>query len=487
LSLSESKVIHVAEATPGTGKTEQFIRELDSAPYKRYLYAVPTKVLSKDVVRRIQAIGINHICVINSDTHKHVTDTVECTLLEDDPKILIITHKTLLDLDPCYLQDWIVVIDEVPSVANNLTRDIGDHAYTNFLEKFIEIDSVSTKASIKQGMTKEARAIYSDVIDDKGMSTITTCLGALLRGKADVFIKEYLSKKESKWKWQVRVIDYFDLSGIYEYAFETHILGANVTGTLAYQHALTKGYTIAASKFTPEYRRYKFESYIYPLIGGSKVSKTMLLTLPDGAVAEEWNDRVYGHSLLRDAIEFVQGEPLLVQVHEWCKFPFEDYPNVLRIPFDARGLNGYSDVHHTLSLIHGNPNPVDDQNNSEMLAKMAICSVVGKQALRNERYRELIFQAATRSSIRTFTNDRPTVHFVPTEESARHLAFDLRGNHVILKDLTRPAPHTRSRSKLEDNIRTAKGLSSNGLSARKIANLMGVSNRTVSLWLKQTV
>ncbi|MEX5512396.1 hypothetical protein Q1J51_24895 [Pseudomonas paralactis] len=221
---------------------------------------MPTKVLSKDVVRRIQAIGINHICAINSDTHKHVTDNVECTLLEDDPKILIITHKTLLDLDPCYLQDWIVVIDEVPSVANNLTRDIGDHAYTNFLEKFIEIDSVSTKASIKQGMTKEARAIYSDVIDDKGMSTITTCLGALLRGKADVFIKEYLSKKERKWKWQVRVIDYFDLSGIYEHALETHILGANVTGTLAYQHALTKGYTIAASKFTPKYRRYKFES-----------------------------------------------------------------------------------------------------------------------------------------------------------------------------------------------------------------------------------
>ncbi|WP_208599936.1 DEAD/DEAH box helicase family protein, partial [Pseudomonas agarici] len=170
MSPSESRVIYVAEATPGTGKTEQFIRELDSDPYKRYLYAVPTKVLSKDVVRRIQAIGINHICVINSDTHKHVTDTVECTLLEDDPKVLIITHKTLLDLDPCYLQDWVVVIDEVPSVANNLTRDIGEHAYTNFLEKFIEIDGDSTKASIKNGMTKEARAIYSDVCMRPGIT-----------------------------------------------------------------------------------------------------------------------------------------------------------------------------------------------------------------------------------------------------------------------------------------------------------------------------
>ncbi|MGY2184257.1 RNA helicase, partial [Pseudomonas agarici] len=344
-----------------------------------------------------------------------------------------------------------------------------------------------TQSSLLLGLGRCVPRPLTDVLDDKGMSTITTCLGALLRGKADVFIKEYLSKKESKWKWQVRVIDYFDLSGIYEYASETHILGANVTGTLAYQHALTKGYTIAPSKFTPEYRRYKYESYIYPLIGGSKVSKTMLLTLPDGAVAEDWNDRVYGHTLLRDAIEFVQGEPILVQVHEWCKYPFDDHPNVIRIPFDARGLNGYSDVHHTLSLIHGNPNPIDDQNNTEMLAKMAISSVIGKQALRNERYRELIFQAATRSSIRTFNNDRPTVHFVPTEESARHLAFDLRGNHLILKDLTRPAPQTNSRSKLEDNIIIAKELSSGGLSARKIASLMGVSNRTVSLWLKQTV
>lgn len=481
---SEAKTIFVAEATPGTGKTEQFIRELDSDPYKRYVYAVPTKVLSKDVVRRIQAIGITHICVINSDTHKNVTDAVECTLLEDDPKVLVITHKTLLDLEPCYLQDWIVVIDEVPSVANNLTKDIGDHAYTNFLEKFIEIDSVSTRAFIKQGMTKEARATYSDVVNDKGMSTICTCLGALLRGKADVFIKEYVDKKDSRWKWQVRVIDYFDLSGIYDAAQETHILGANVTDTLAYQHALTKGYKLEVSKFTPEYRGYKFPSYIYPLIGGSKVSKTMLLTLPNGDVAEEWNEQVYGHALLRDAIQFVQGEPLLAQVHDWCKFPFENYPNVIRMPFDARGLNGYAGVHHTLSLIHGNPNPIEDQNNSEMLAKMAVDISVGKQALRNERYREYIFQAATRSSIRTFSNDRPTIHFVPTEESGRHLAFDLTGCHYILKDLTRHAPTSNAKDKTKNNIATAKALSSDGLSLRSIAATMGVSKSIVSKWLK---
>ncbi|MFL1550387.1 DEAD/DEAH box helicase family protein [Pseudomonas sp. E2-15] len=484
MNQSKTKIVFVAEATPGTGKTEQFIKELDSDPYKRYVYAVPTKVLSKDVVKRIQAKGINHVCVINSDTHKNVTDTVECALLEDEPKVLVITHKTLLDLDPRYLQDWIVVIDEVPSVANNLTKDIGDHAYTNFLEKFIEIDSVSTRAFIKQGMTKEARATYSDVVNDKGMSTICTCLGALLRGKADVFIKEYVDKKDSRWKWQIRVIDYFDLSGIYEAAQETHILGANVTGTLAYQHALTKGYALEVSKFTPEYRGYKHPSYIYPLIGGSKVSKTMLLTLPNGDVAEEWNEQVYGHALLRDAIQFVQGEPLLAQVHDWCKFPFEDYPNVIRMPFDARGLNGYSGVHHTLSLIHGNPNPVDDRNNSEMLAKMAVDISVGKQALRNERYREYIFQAATRSSIRTFSNDRPTIHFVPTEESGRHLAFDLTGCHYILKDLTRHAPISNAKDKTKHNIVTAKGLSSDGFSLRSIAATMGVSKSIVSKWLK---
>ena len=408
-------------------------------------------------------------------------------MLEDEPKILIITHKTLLDLDPCYLQDWIVVIDEVPSVANNLTRDIGDHAYTNFLEKFIDIDRDTTKASIKPEMKREARSTYADVIEDKGMATITTCLGALIRGKADVFIKTFFNKKENKWKWQVRVIDYFDLSGIYENALETHILGANVTGTLAYQHALTQGYAMQASKFTPEYRRYTFASYIYPLIAGSKVSKTMLLTLPDGCVSEEWNDKVYGHTLLREALDYVEGESILVQVHDWCKFPFDEYPNVIRIPFDARGLNGYSDVHHTLSMIHGNPNPIDDQNNTEMLDKMNISLTTGKQALRNERYRELIFQAATRSSIRTFKNIRPTVHFVPTEEAGRHLAFDLKGCNHILKDLTREPPISAYSNKLDSKITTAKELSAEGLSARKIATLMEVSNRTVSLWLKQTV
>ncbi|WP_329609950.1 helix-turn-helix domain-containing protein [Pseudomonas gessardii] len=157
------------------------------------------------------------------------------------------------------------------------------------------------------------------------------------------------------------------------------------------------------------------------------------------------------------------------------------------MPFDARGLNGYSGVHHTLSLIHGNPNPIEDQNNSEMLEKMAVDITIGKQALRNERYREYIFQAATRSSIRTFSNDRPTIHFVPTEESGRHLAFDLTGCHYILKDLTRHAPTSNAKGKTQSNILTAKALSSEGLSARRIAQAMGVSNRTVSLWLKQTV
>lgn len=193
---------------------------------------------------------------------------------------------------------------------------------------------------------------------------------------------------------------------------------------------------------------------------------------------------MYGHALLRDAIQFVQGEPLLAQVHDWCKFPFEDYPNVIRMPFDARGLNGYSGVHHTLSLIHGNPNPIEDQNNAEMLAKMDVDISVGKQALRNERYREYIFQAATRSSIRTFSNDRPTIHFVPTEESGRDLAFDLTGCHHILKDLTRLAPASNAKGRTQSNTLTAKGLSSDGLSLRNIAATMGVSKSIVSKWLK---
>jgi hypothetical protein len=480
----KDKTIYIAEALPGAGKTEAFIKQLDTDPYKRYLYAVPTKVLSKDVLKRIQAIDIQHVYVINSDTHKHVTEAVECALLEDDPKVLVITHKTLLDIDPCYLQDWHVVIDESPTVANNLTRDIGDHAYANFLEKFIEIDEGSTRASIKRGMSREARSTYADVATDKGMSTIASCLGALLRGRADVFISSFLDKHTDKWKWKIRMIDYFDLSTIFEHARETHILGANVTKTLAYQHALSKGYDIQPSKFTPKRKGYKFASHIYPLIAGNKVSKTMLLTMPDGSVSEEWNDQVYGNIPIRNALDYANGEPILVQVHDWCKFPFDEHPNALRIPFDARGLNTYSDVYHTLSLIHGNPSPIEDQNNSEMLVKMGVSSETGKAALRNERYRELIFQAATRSSIRTFKNDRPTIHFVPTEESGLHLAFDLKGCSFVLKDLTREPPASAHSNKLEAKIANAKALSNEGLSARKIASMLGVSNSTVSLWLK---
>lgn len=482
-----TRKIHIAEALPGSGKTQAFIESLDADNFNQHIVlALPTKRLTSEVRGKLEDNSIPHL-VINSDYAKRVAYTVQNTL-EDieslDPCVLIITHATLKQVPPESLIDWTLVIDEVPTVANNFCKPVGLHTYQSFLAPYIEVGEDS-RATLKPERKLEARDIYYEVVEDKGLETIYKTLEALLKPNPEVYVESKEDLKDGRLKHYIKAVDFHDFSEAFEACEEVHILGNGISKSVLYAHLVSQGFTIETSRFTPSKRTYAKTPTLLPLFSGSRMSKTLMLTMPDGSVADQWTEGCTGHLALERMIDYVGEEPVLVQTHSWCKFPFDLYPNIEVIPFDARGINGYSSVAYTTSLIHGNPDTNEDHLNGLMFERMGMDVAKGKSALRYERYIEAMVQGLTRSNIRKFEEQEfPTYHIVPTEDAAREVEEALGINCIYDYSLAGKRPQTRTQSKREQLQKKAKELSHQGMSARAIAKKLGKSNRTISSWLK---
>ncbi|MNG20669.1 hypothetical protein D3C84_1049420 [compost metagenome] len=89
-----------------------------------------------------------------------------------------------------------------------------------------------------------------------------------------------------------------------------------------------------------------------------------------------------------------------------------------------------------------------------------------------------------RVKIRLYDNTEQTYHIVPTYGDARRLMQEINSTCIIDKSHMIEPPKSYAKRGQEDNSQIAKGLKASGLSNRKIAEKMGVSNSTVGLWLK---
>lgn len=483
-----NNTVYIAEALPGAGKSQGFINALDQQDYfkESVVLALPTKVLTKDIVKRLQDVGINAV-VINSDTTKRVASHVELALLEREelgPVVLVITQETLKSIDPAYLDGWSLVMDEVSKVANNTMKLIGINAFAHYFEEFVDIDPVTSRAYIKAGLKREARNTYYDVVDDRGMATIANTLGALLKDDCEVYIKE-VEDKDGKAKWQVKAIDYHDYTKVFRFPKKVTLMGNGVTKSLMYKHLARAGYDFEVSEYSPAFKPYKLAPTLLPMFPGSRISATMMMTKPDGSVATEWSEDVLLHQALKRCMEYLDDVPTLAQVHSWCKFPFEDYPNVTVTPFDARGLNTYADHCHTINLIHGNADTNEDQMNTRMLERMDLDVDEGKEALRYERLQEMIVQHITRTQIRKFDGqESPTFHIVPNEAIAEEIGQALKTPYLIDRSLIMQPYATKAMASKVVQIEEARKLKAQGLSNRQIAKELGVSAPTVGNWFK---
>jgi hypothetical protein len=293
-------------------------------------------------------------------------------------------------------------------------------------------------------------------------------------------------RKDPKGREMVTVCieGYTDFTKPFTHASSVTLMGANVDQGLAVKHLERSGFTVRKEK-----KRSLRSStpIIIPLVKdqpGAYVSKAMLLTMPDGTVAKEWNSDCFGQKCLDRALEFIGKEPAIFASHEWCKPILKK--NVERTPFDTRGLNHWRDKHYSIHLLHGNPAPHELAPINRMLEKMGVPLEEGKQALRWQREDDQLLQFASRTKLRDEDCKEPTYHIVTSYTQAMKLALALDGARIISHELMVEAPTkkaTDTRAKHEANTqelaKKAIELRGKGLKQMDIAKELGVSQSKV--------
>lgn len=480
-----NNTINIASAKPGTGKTQSFIKAVDGS--EDIVLALPTKTLSEDVKRRLEGENIK-VSVINSDTHhKDIKGCVEYELKESSGAgvIVIITQKTLQVINPVLLKGWKVVLDEVPDITNVHTRQIGEHLFKDNFDHLITWNDEGD-VSIQDGKALDVHVRFLEAVYDNNMSTQSLVFGALLNPNAEVKIN--IDTNNNSLKYWVNVVDHHDYEAIIKSCDEFHIMGNAVEKSLFYEYVKAKGFDIKTSKYTPAKRPYSFKPTLVPLFEDKRYSKSMLFQGGDG---EKMSSDSVGYKAVQRALAYVDGKEVLFQGNKWMSipgaFPFKDHTNVTIIPGDARGLNTYSNVHYSIHMMHGNPDPNLDPLNTSMLKMMGVREDAGKAAIRHERSTERTVQGITRTPIRKFdAQKQPTVHIVTTMEEAKNLEIELGIKCIFDLSIMEKTPKTVSALNRDALKQCALELHKQNESFRAIGKKLGKSPATISNWIKKT-
>lgn len=474
----------MASAKPGTGKTQSFIKAVSGS--ENIVLAVPTKILSEDVRSRFERKGIK-ATVINSETQQNnIKGCVERELknTKNIGSVVIVTQKTLQDINPTYLSGWNVVLDEVPDITNVHTKDIGENLFRDTFDHLITWDE-NGNVSIQDGKEFDVRIRLLEAGCDKSMSTQTLVFSALLKPNAEVKIR--IDKKKNPLKYWVDIIDYHDYKSIIKSCDSFHIMGNAIEKSLFYHYVVANGFEIKVSEYTPAHKPYKMKPTLVPLFEGKKYSKRMLLQGGDG---ERMSYGSVGYKAVERALSYIDGEEALFQGNSWMSgpgtFPFKEYENVKVIPSDARGMNTYSSVNYSIHMMHGNPKTNLKNSYTRMLKMMGVDKELGMAVIRHEQSTERTVQGITRTPIRKFEEQKQaTVHIVPTLEEAKKLEIELGVECIIDQSIMVKTPETFVASKRDELKQRAWELRKQGKSLRAIGNELDRSHSIISNWINE--
>tara|TARA_R110002012_G_scaffold38234_5_gene106728 strand:+ start:3657 stop:4925 length:1269 start_codon:yes stop_codon:yes gene_type:complete len=398
--------------------------------------------------------------------------------------VVIITQKTLQDINPAYLSGWNVVLDEVPDITNVHTKDIGENLFKDTFDHLITWDEKGN-VSIQDGKEFDVRIRLSEAGCDKSMSTQTLVFKALLKRHAEVKIR--IDNNKNPLKYWLDIVDYHDYKAIIQSCDDFHIMGNAIEKSLFYHYVVANGFEIKVSEYTPAHKRYKMKPTLVPLFEGKKYSKRMLLQGGDG---ERMSYGSVGYKAVERAFSYVNGKEVLFQGNSWMSvpgaFPFKKYSNVKIIPSDARGMNTYSGVNYSIHMMHGNPKTNLKNSYTRMLKMMGVDKESGMAAIRHEMSTERTVQGITRTPIRKFEEQKHvTVHIVPTLEEAKKLEIELGVECFIDESIMVKTPPTVTVSNRDELKQRAWGLYKQGKNFRAIGKQLGKSPSTIYKWIKE--
>jgi hypothetical protein len=409
------KTIHLALALPGSGKTEKFLvaakRLIKSGT--KILYSVPTKALANEIIERLPS-GIT-VTRIDSDIKTSVNTT---KMLNDalaptsEAKFIICQHATLLTCSLVHLRDWMLVMDETPTIL-----DIPSYTFTKEqFEKIDFIEVVNLRVQIKNGMrdsllkdTSEYRASISES-HTTNASTVSNSVHDIYSALAhDDLVFHGLGNAESEKTSNgntiartetVRIIRENDFFSRFSAASETHLLTATVEGSLFDYYAKRKGFRYIESMFQPK-KRTKFPTIrIYPMLTKNDTFSKSL------AVAE--NESQPGvtnlNLMVSRMLEKIGNDTCLFFTHEWGQVFYGSSIIVCKV--DSRGIDSLKEHHNAMVAIHGNPT-APERRSLEYLAKKHGSSLAElTQAWKVTKKFEVTFQNVFRTGLRkTYVQD----------------------------------------------------------------------------------
>ncbi|UPG87075.1 helix-turn-helix domain-containing protein [Luteibacter aegosomatis] len=481
-------IVDVLSGNPGVGKTQTFIEGID--PAKRYVYASPTRQLASEVMQRLDQAEKPYTPIFTGQTKDvgSVIHQANLALNERKTPLLIITHKCLASVKPELLEDWELFIDESPKPEEITCVGMASKEYERVIAPYVGDCDDDGGLILNQAMLEEAWEIHAQGIEDAKNNrtrnkTLLLVLDAMLSPTKTVTATPNRNDK-GKETVLVRVEGFTDFTRCFEHAASVTIMGANVDRSLVAKHALRKGFKLNVIK---KKMLRKGLPHILPLVRdqeGAFVSKRMLMTMPDGSVATEWNSECFGNHAIERAIRYINGNPAIFASHEWCK---PDLPkHVERTPFDTRGLNEWKDKRVSIHILHGNPSPDEYGPAVRIMQKMGIPLQEGREAMRWAREDDQLIQFAHRTSARIEESDEDTWHIVTSYTQARKLALDFDGSCLINTCLMIDPPKrlpTEAQDKRhmerENLALQAKTLKAQGMSIRDIAQQLGVSKSKV--------
>lgn len=477
------KVINVAEALPGSGKTERLISKLPTIVQsgRRIVYALPTNKLTKELEVRLRTAGVEARS-INSDTTDSVVSHVEAALAEQASDVLVITHEALQRISPFLLRGWTLVLDEVPSISSCQSHNFTHTSYQKALAPCVRVDA-SGVASVLPESKAELEAIVREGASQSTFQKTTLEVFEALLAPSSVVEVDSLDKN---MKRLVRIVAYKDYLARFTHAQEVHILANNVTRTLLGVHAKAQGWEFKDSEFTPAFEGYSCPVIIYPMVTGSRWSKSLCLTTPDGKVLDKWTDEVQGKALLDEVYRRIEGEPVLVFAHSWMDYQHPS--NGLSFSIDSRGLNHLKGFKAAACFQHGNMSPDDLRSLETLSGMMGVAPEAIRDALAYERFYESSLQCFLRTAIRDRDNQSQVSLFAQNEDMAQHLRECLGRTAIIDKSLAQD-PYPRAKT---DEVMAKRELKKQaqylvleeGMSRSEVAKLPNQPRGTILRWTK---
>ncbi|MDI4637510.1 MULTISPECIES: helix-turn-helix domain-containing protein [Halomonadaceae] len=478
-----TKTVQYSSALMGSGKTQQFVDQLDGL--RNIIYAAPTIDLGEGVLTRIQDEFEEHghysECINSRDYHKEsVKARIERALTEGrEGCVLIVTQKSLLNINPEYLVGWEVVIDEVPNVLDNVYKSVGVNTYKRFFDGLLDdgMEELTGNCQIEPSAEMVAYDLYADSFRNED-NTYQIVLGGLLSETA--IVKKEMSEDG---KVMFLVHDHENWKPIIEFANEFHVMGNAIEKSLFNLYIKACGFKTKRSKYTPDFSGYKMSPTIVPLVKGNKFSKAMMMNGDD-----KWSPNCWGYKIIDKALSYHENNPVMIQHFSWMyhKDLEKKHPNAEWTKFDLRGSNNYDKYHRTVNVLHGNPEPIIARMNIFMLKHLGIDVDKGQEAIRYFRYIEQICQYILRTEMRQLEGQTTaTVAVVPTVQTARDIEKALQIECDIDMSIVQDPPKSKAAAKREDLKAKAKELSDKGWTYQKIADEIGKNKGTISRWLKE--